>query len=290
MSLDAPDCHQAPGVAPIEPHRPVHPTPPLPELLALLGADTASRAADAPPRLPLWRVRAGSTLVLEGARVDFIHLVRSGSLKCVRVWDDGYEQVLSLADRGDLIGFESLSRQVHLSSVVALEDASVFALPVQDLGTLRQRYPRFDGALQLAISRQLAGACQIAEMLAPVGAEVRLARFLVWYASRMAERGESPRRFRLRMPRRDLASLLGVAHETVSRSFSVMAGSGVLRVDNREIEILDPDGLQACTRTTRSGPLVGGPRGPLSWRAAAARAAAARAPAPRGAPVAAAAT
>jgi CRP/FNR family transcriptional regulator len=80
---------------------------------------------------------------------------------------------------------------------------------------------------------------------------VRLARFIVWWSNRMAERGQSPRRLLLRMSRRDIGSLLGVAHETVSRSFSNFVDQGLLRVDNREIEIMDFAGLKARTRNTR---------------------------------------
>jgi CRP/FNR family transcriptional regulator, anaerobic regulatory protein len=88
-------------------------------------------------------------------------------------------------------------------------------------------------------------------MMAAVAAETRLARFLMWMSGCMAERGQSPRRLYLRMSRRDIASLLGVAHETVSRSFTALAEWGYLRVVNREVEILDAAGLRNCTRNTR---------------------------------------
>jgi CRP/FNR family transcriptional regulator len=53
------------------------------------------------------------------------------------------------------------------------------------------------------------------------------------------------------MGRRDLASLLGVAHETVSRSFTALSMAGLIAVNDRDIEILDPLGLQAYARNTR---------------------------------------
>ena len=100
-------------------------------------------------------------------------------------------------------------------------------------------------------------------MMAAVAAETRLARFLVWMSTCMAERGQSPRRLYLRMSRRDIASLLGVAHETVSRSFTALAEWGYLRVDNREVEILDAAGLRGCTRSTRGLPEESGR--PSQW-------------------------
>jgi CRP/FNR family transcriptional regulator len=88
-------------------------------------------------------------------------------------------------------------------------------------------------------------------MMAAVAAEVRLARFLLQLSRRMADCGESPRRFHLRMSRRDIASYLGVAHETVSRSFGALARWGLLCVDNREVEILDLPGLKQFAQNTR---------------------------------------
>jgi CRP/FNR family transcriptional regulator len=87
--------------------------------------------------------------------------------------------------------------------------------------------------------------------MAAVAAEVRLARFLLHLSHRMAACGQSPRRFVLRMSRRDIASYLGVAHETVSRSFTALAGWGLVEVDNREVAIADMEGLRALSLGTR---------------------------------------
>jgi CRP/FNR family transcriptional regulator len=127
----------------------------------------------------------------------------------------------------------------------------VYALPLRELDRWRALHPALDHALQLALSRRLARAVEIAEMMAPVAAEARLARFLLWLSAWMAQRGQSPRRLLLRMSRRDIASLLGVAHETVSRSFTALADWGAVQVDIREVEILDANKLRGCARNTR---------------------------------------
>ena len=53
------------------------------------------------------------------------------------------------------------------------------------------------------------------------------------------------------MSRRDIASHIGVAHETVSRSFGALVQWGCLAVSNREVEILDAQLLHTCARSTR---------------------------------------
>lgn len=221
------------------------------ELLRLLGVtDAPSRGAMPETETDLWCVRAGASLLREGDHDDRVFVVRSGSLKCVKTLEDGYEQVLAFAQPGDLIGYEALHGGARPFTAVALEHATVYALP---LAQLRGGSPGLDEGLRLALSRQLAGAAETAELMSAVTADVRLARFLLWVSARMARAGQSPRRFRLRMGRRDIASFLGTAHETTSRSFTTLADLGLVSVNNREVEILDLAGLKARALATRGG-------------------------------------
>jgi len=221
----------------------------LSDVLHLLGGGPDPWAESCAVRQT--RVRAGTMFCEDGAAAEALHVVRTGSFKCVKIGEDGYEHVLGFVGRGEVLGFEGMALGHQPFGVSALEDSSVFALPLPQLDAWRRQSPAFDHALQGALGRQLAHAGDIAEMMAPVAAEVRLARFLVWLSARMAAYGESPRRFLLRMNRRDIASFLAVAHETVSRCFGVLAEEGYIEVDNREIEIVDLAGLKACTRCTR---------------------------------------
>ena len=223
----------------------------LGDLMRLLGVpSTDFHDRDRMP-VAMRRVRAGTTLVREGAPLEFLYLVRDGSLKLERIREDGYVQVLGVAGRADMIGFEAICPRRHSSSVIALEDSGVYVLPMHELDALRARMPALDQGLQATLSAQMARAADTVEVMSAVASEVRLARFLILYSARMAQWGRSPSRFRLRLSRRDIASLLGVAHETVSRSFGELIAWGYLQVDRREVEIVDPDGLADLARNTR---------------------------------------
>jgi CRP/FNR family transcriptional regulator, anaerobic regulatory protein len=226
---------------------------PLSEMLKLMGgSETSPQTESVPPlQVAVRQVRAGAALFLEGTRATHLYVVRLGTFKTVKTAEDGYEQVLAFAGMGEVMGFEALCENRQPVAALALEDASVYAIPLNDLSSLRQQSPALDRALQMALSRQLMRVSEMTELMAAVSSEVRLARFIAWWAARMAAHGQSSRRLLLRMSRRDIASLLGIAHETVSRSFSAFVECGLLRVDNREIEVLDPAGLKARTRNTR---------------------------------------
>lgn len=221
------------------------------ELLAVMGMEAGDGPRDAAVPVAIRRVSGGESLFHEGAEAEVLYFVRAGTFKTSRTAADGYEQVLGFAWRGDVMGFDAVCNGVHPSSAAALEDSSVFVVPICDLSGLGQRMPKLAMVVQRAASRALAGSSELADLMAAVAAEVRVARFLLQLSQRMQRCAQSPRRFHLRMNRRDIASYLGLAHETVSRSFSALARWGLVRVHHRELELMDMDGLRTLALNTR---------------------------------------
>lgn len=222
--------------------------------MALLRALSAAHHDSLGAALPMpaaQRVAAGATLLHEGSPATQVCVVQAGTFKCIKTAEDGYEHVLAFAMRGDLLGYDGLAGGHYASTAVALEDSRVFVVPLTLLESLRRADAQLDQALQRVLSRQIGHAVELAELMAAVAAEARVARFLLHLSARMAERGLSPRRMLLRMNRREIAAHLGLAHETVSRSFRLLVDQGCLAVDNREVEIVDFDALRAHARSTR---------------------------------------
>lgn len=217
------------------------------DVLALMGeADAESLQASRFP-VPLRRLRMGEVLFHEGGRAESIYFVRSGTFKTFRTAEDGYEQVLGFIGRAEVLGLDAMRTHDHLTAAMALEDCSVYALPMADLFALAEKCGALGRVLHLAVSDALARQCELADTMAAVAAEVRLARFLLHVSQHMAACGQSPRRFVLRMGRREIASYLGVAHETVSRSFTALTAWRLVEVDNRDVEITDMVGLRALS-------------------------------------------
>lgn len=224
---------------------------PVADLLRLMGCrvEPGDDVLDMPA--PIRRLRARDMLFHEGGPAESVYFVRAGTFKTFRIAEDGYEQVLGFSGRAELIGFDALCTGQHPTACVALEESSVFSLLIRDLIEPGRRTPSIDRMLAVAVSRALQQRNDLADVMAAVAAEARLARFLLQWSARMAACGQSPRRFFLRMGRRDIASYLGLAHETVSRSLQTLARWDLLSVSNRAVDILDMDGLKTLARNTR---------------------------------------
>ena len=69
---------------------------------------------------------------------------------------------------------------------------------------------------------------------------------------RSETRGYSPHTFQLRMSREEIGNYLGLTIESISRLLSKFKKQGLLRVSNREIELLQPATLKAITAGTQT--------------------------------------
>ncbi len=79
-------------------------------------------------------------------------------------------------------------------------------------------------------------------------ADERMAAFLITLSRRYALRGFSATRLRLAMSRTDIGNYLRLAPETVSRVLRRLQDMKVLRIDRREVELLNHDYLHALGR------------------------------------------
>jgi CRP/FNR family transcriptional regulator len=68
--------------------------------------------------------------------------------------------------------------------------------------------------------------------------------FLLSLSERFGRRGYSETEFILAMSRRDIASFLRLATETVSRVLARFQKSGLLKVDRKQVRIRDLDELK----------------------------------------------
>lgn len=188
--------------------------------------------------------RKGEHLFREGEEADCFYVVRSGSFKSYLVTEDGEEQVLGFYLPGDVLGLDTGETEQRMSSAVALETTSVCRFPHALLSD------RAEGATLLKLAaEQMRRDHNLVLMLARKDADGRIASFLDDLACRYWLRGYSASAFLLSMSRQDIGCYLGLAVETVSRTLTRFQECGVLRVNRREVEILDHPTLRKIAGT-----------------------------------------
>ena len=183
-------------------------------------------------------------LYREGDDFQSVYAVRSGTLKAYKTTDDGREQVTGFYFPGEILGMDGISNNTHASSAKSLETAAVCEIPFTSLEKLSALMPSLQRHFFQLMSREITEDQQLITLLSKNSADERVASLMLSISTRNARRKLSATQFRLPMSRVDIGNYLGLTVETVSRVFSRMQKMDMLRVDNKEIEILDLDGLR----------------------------------------------
>lgn len=189
-------------------------------------------------------LQRGEHVFRENDPFHSIYAVRSGSLKSYRTTPDGQEQVTGFFLPGEIAGLDGIGTNTHLSSLLALETASVCAIPFNSLELLGKELPHLQRHFLRLMSREIAEDQQLITLLSKGTADQKVASFLLGISSRLARQDLSPTSFRLSMSRVEIGNYLGLTVETVSRVFSKLQKQFVLAVDNKEIELSDCDRLR----------------------------------------------
>ncbi|MDT8386888.1 MAG: helix-turn-helix domain-containing protein, partial [Thiogranum sp.] len=131
--------------------------------------------------------------------------------------------------------------------------SSVCELPFEKLQELGATMPQLQMQMLARLSKELSGDKSLMFLLGKKTAEEKLATFLLSISKRFQDRGFSATDFQLSMSRGDIGNYLGLALETVSRLFTRFQNEGLLRVDRKQIELLNRERLCAfsgvkCTK------------------------------------------
>lgn len=182
----------------------------------------------------------GETVYRMGDRRGELYVLHSGVVKVFRLSPEGREQVIRTVGPGEFLGELSLfSVREQTDSAVALEQTTMCVIAWDRLRSLMERIP----SIAFKVMEQLSGRLEQTESLLeqtnlhPV--EQRLARYLL-------EASGGKDSFALGLPKGDLASLLGMTQETLSRRLSSFQQEGLVELEgHRGIHILDREGLEA---------------------------------------------
>lgn len=186
----------------------------------------------------------GEHLFRQADEFHAVYAVRSGSFKTYFTSDDGSEQVTGFYLPGEILGMDGISSLKHCSSAVALETSTVCEIPFNRLEELSSQLPSLQRRFFQVMGKEIAKDQQMLTLIGKNSAEERVAALLLSISTRNYNRNLSATRFRLSMSRAEIGNYMGLTVETVSRVMSRLQKQEVIKVDNREVEVIDMDKLK----------------------------------------------
>lgn len=208
----------------------------VPLFAALDGPALAALAAHAQPR----RYAAGETLFREGDACTGVFVITSGAVRIFKLAPSGRELTLHVQEAPATVAEVPLvDGGPYPASVETVHPTVALFLQRQKFLSVCQEHPQVALAALDVFARRLRGLVALLEAVTFGGVRQRLARLLLEQA-----RGGHERRLRCGATHQQLADDLGTVREVVSRNLSRFQAEGLIQLKPREIELLDPAGLE----------------------------------------------
>ncbi|MBW4330486.1 Crp/Fnr family transcriptional regulator [Stakelama sp. CBK3Z-3] len=191
------------------------------------------------------RYSRGDTIIAAGdSNYGFATLIR-GAAKIATIDADGTERIVALAHPAGLLGqLFAPGDDLH---VMALTDSEACLFPREQIESLVNSHPALAARMLQETTRDLGRARSLIDLISKRKSTARVAALLLEFA-----RAASPaachdaKAFDLPLSRGEMAQLLGLTIETVSRTLTGLERDGLIeRRGAHGIVIRDQDGLTA---------------------------------------------
>tara|TARA_R110002073_G_scaffold69125_2_gene171562 strand:- start:585 stop:1343 length:759 start_codon:yes stop_codon:yes gene_type:complete len=195
-------------------------------------------------------IQRGDHIYREDEEFKSIYAVRLGSVKTYLMTNDGREQVTGFYMAGEVFGMDGVARGVHETSAVAMDTSAICAIPFERLEELGSLIPSLQRHMFKLLGHEIAADQKLITLLSKNSADERMAALFLSLSQRCNNIGLSPENIILPMSRSDIANYLGLTVETVSRVLSRMQKKDIIKIDNKELRIIDMEALQAITESS----------------------------------------
>ncbi len=190
---------------------------------------------------------SGEVVFAQGAHNDGVYCVSGGTVGIRRLDSNGNSVLLELAYPGDTIGYRSfLTEGAHKTSAEALGPTVLCHIDRTTVTALLAANP----ALGLRFLKRSIGALEYAHdtmfRQATLSNRHKLVHLLLVLIGRHGQRhANGSQSIELPVSRRDLASMVGTRHETISRIIGRLETEGVAHFSGRQVTIPNVEALAA---------------------------------------------
>jgi CRP/FNR family cyclic AMP-dependent transcriptional regulator len=192
------------------------------------------------------RYGKGDVIFREGDPTEYFHIVKEGTVKCIKSTPDGKECTLKMLMPGDLFCCDAATFDgaSHPGTAQPMGNVSILRMRKHAYFEMLKRNP--DAAIEVIrhLGNRLNEAQEKAKILALDRADQRLASLLVDLATRNGCPQNDGIRLPMRLTRQDMANMVGATTETVIRIMSRFKRARLVSGTANRLVILDVSRLK----------------------------------------------
>jgi len=188
--------------------------------------------------------KKGEIIFREGGYPAGIFYITDGKVKKYKLDNDGKEQIIYVANTGELLGYHAiLSGDRYPDSAAALEESRIAFIPKEDFLDTLQISDVLSRRLLKTLSHEFAVLANSLTLFSQKSVRERLALQLIVLREKYKVNFQPGMPVEINMSRDDLASLVGTARENVVRVLSEFKNVNIVETKGRKIIVQDVNKL-----------------------------------------------
>ena len=182
-----------------------------------------------------------ASIYKEGNNSNYIYLINKGLIKCHKLDEQGKQLTTALYKEDDLFGYTSFSQNLaYQESATAIQKTELVGLSKKTLTGVLNKNHKVTLELIELLTEDLAVVKDQLLQMAYSSVSKKTAKTILMFAEKLNRKPDD----QIKISRNDLASVAGIATETLIRTMSSFKKQGLIEIEGRTIRILDLEKLK----------------------------------------------
>ena len=183
----------------------------------------------------------GEIIYKEGQNSNYIFLILKGVVKCYKFDEQGKELTTALHKEDDLFGYTSFIQNIpYQETATAIKNVELVGISKDQLKHVLDNNHKITLELIQMLTDDLKGVKDQLLQMAYSSVNKKTATTILKFAEKLNRKPNDP----IKISRSDLASVAGIATETLIRTMSNFKKDGLIEIEGRNIRIIDLQKLQ----------------------------------------------
>ncbi|QHI35642.1 Phosphate regulon transcriptional regulatory protein PhoB [Kordia antarctica] len=189
----------------------------------------------------IFKYKKDEIIYKERQNSNFIYLILKGVVKCHKLDEKGKELTTALHKEDDLFGYTSFTQNIaYQETATAIKAVNVVGLSKNELKNVLNKNHKVTLELIQLLTDDLSTVKDQLLQMAYSSVSKKTAMTILKFAEKLNQKPKEP----IRISRSDLASVAGIATETLIRTMSSFKKQGLIEIEGRNIKIIDLEKLQ----------------------------------------------
>ena len=177
----------------------------------------------------------------EGDHSNYIYLVNRGTVKCYQINELGKELVTALYKEDDLFGYNSFTKVTpHKETARAIADTKLVGISIEEFKIILNQNHKVVIELIELLANNLTLVKEELLQMAYSSVNKKTAATILKFAEKINRKPHDS----IKIYRNDLASVGGIAPETLIRALNMFKKQVIIKADGRNIKVIDIESLK----------------------------------------------